>query len=113
MVVFALLGWFFILVALGLLVLGLWLWLSGQDVTQQMGQLWYSLDSGSLPLAQTIVERHLRLPSLWQDVIVPHLLTQPAWEGILWLFIGLMVLGGLLSLLGSRRKKRRSSFRSD
>ncbi len=113
MVVFTLLGWIFILLALGLLALGLFLWLSGQDVTQQLGQLWFGLDSFSLNFAQVIVQRHLRLPALWDEGIVPYLLLQPAWESILWLFIGLMVLGGLLSLLGTRRRKRRSSFRSD
>ena len=113
MVVFALFGWVFILAALALLGFGLWIWLSGADITQPLGQLWYGLDAGSLALAQTIVERHLHLPVLWFDGIHPYLLVRPAWESILWLFIGLMVLGGLLSLLGSRRRRRRSSFRTD
>lgn len=113
MVVFVFLGWIFILAALCLLGLGLWLWLSGQDITQQLGQLWFGLDSFSLNLAQVVVQRHLRIPALWDDGIVPYLLLQPAWESILWVFIGLLIVGGLLTLLGSRRKKRRSSFRND
>ena len=113
MVVFALLGWIVILAALGLLGLGLWLWLSGQDITQQLGQLWFTLDSFSLNLAQVVVQRHLNLPGLWDDGIVPHLLLRPAWESILSIFIVLMMLGGLLSLLGSRRRRRRSSFKRD
>lgn len=110
MVVLTFFGRLFVAAALAALGLGLWLWLSGADVTQQAGQLWFSMDLASLNGAQVLIERHLRMPWLWQEAVVP-LLKRPAWEAVLWLVIGGLALGGLL-LLGGRRRRSRSSFRS-
>lgn len=112
MVVLRIVQWLFFLLAFIFLGLGIWLWLAGEDITKAAGALWYALDVSSLNLAQVIVQRHLHLPALWDDAIVPYLLQRPAWESILWLFIGLMVLGGLVSLI-ARRPRRRHSFRNE
>ncbi|WP_425406739.1 hypothetical protein [Hwanghaeella sp.] len=112
MVVLRIVQWLFFLLAFVFLGLGIWLWLAGEDITKAAGALWYALDVSSLNLAQVIVQRHLHLPALWDDAIVPYLLQRPAWESILWLFIGLMVLGGLVSLI-ARRPRRRHSFRNE
>lgn len=106
MIVLTVIGRLLIVLALALLGLGVYLWLSGEQITQAAGQLWFALDVGSLNFAQVIVQRHLSMPWLWDDFIVPHLLVLPAWEAILWVFIALMVLGGILSLPGRSKKHR-------
>lgn len=112
MIVLNFFRWLFLLLAFFFFGLGIWLWLSGADITQAAGALWYKMDVGSLNLSQVIVQRHLHLPSFWDDVIVPYLLQRAAWESILWMFIGLMVLGGLLSVI-ARQPKKRHTFRND
>lgn len=106
MIVLTVIGRLLIVLALALLGLGVYLWLSGAEITQAAGQLWFSLDVGSLNFTQVIVQRHLSMPWLWDDYIVTHLLVLPAWEAILWVFIGLMVLGGILSFPGRSKKHR-------
>lgn len=108
MLVLNYLGRVFILLALILLGLGLFLWLSGEDVTQPAGQLWYNLHVESLNFSQVIIQRHLGLPGFWDEFILPHLLTRPAWESIILLFMGFFIIGGLLASLGRSVKKRRS-----
>lgn len=109
MIVVRILGRLLVLIGLLVLALGLWLWLTGEDITAPAGQLWFSLDVASLNFAQVIVQRHLNLPSVWDDGIVP-LLHRPTWEAILWLFLGGMVVGGLLLLIGRSRRRRPSGF---
>lgn len=110
MMIFGIVGRVLILLALVILGMGLWLWFSGADIGAPAGKLWFTLDHASLNLAQVVVQRHLHLPGLWQDVILPFLL-RPAWEVILWLFIATMTPGGVLVYLGRRRQHRRYSFR--
>lgn len=110
MMLVSLLGRVLVILALALLGLGLWLWLSGADVTQPAGQLWFSLDVSSLNGTQVLIQRHLRLPWLWDGVFVP-LLQRPTWEAVLWPVIGGLALGGLL-LLAGRKRRRRSGFRT-
>lgn len=110
MIVVNIIGRFFIILALGLLTLGLILWLTGEDVTQPAGQLWYNLHVESLNLTQVVVQRHLRLPALWDDFILPQLLVRPAWESLILLFMAFFILGGVLASIG-RTVRRRSSFR--
>ena len=86
MVILTFLGRLLVVLALGVLGLGLWLWLSGADVTQQAGQLWFAMDLESLNGAQVLIQRHLHLPWLWDEGVVP-LLRRPTWEAILWLVI--------------------------
>lgn len=112
MIVLRFLRWLFLILAFFFLGLGIWLWLAGEDITKSAGALWYSLDVSSLNLTQVIIQRHLHLPGLWDNAIVPYLLQRAAWESILWMFIGLMVLGGLLSLIG-RHPRRRRTFRNE
>ncbi len=112
MIVISFFRWLFFLLALLMLILGLWLWLSGEDITKPAGALWYAMDVSSLNLAQVVIQRHLHLPALWDEFIVPYLLVRAAWETILWMFITFMVLGGLLAL-ATRAPRRKSSFRND
>ncbi len=108
MIVVRVFGRVLIAIALALLLLGLALWLSGADIAQPAGRLWFELHSNSLNAAQVIIQRHLHLPGFWDDAIVPGLLLRPAWESILWLFIGFFALGGILASLGKGERKRRT-----
>jgi len=108
MIVLVVIGRLLIVLALALLGLGVYLWLSGAEITQQTGQLWYNLHVASLNFSQVIVQKHLSMPFLWDDFIVPALLNQPAWESILWVFITLMILGGIMSLPGRASRRHRT-----
>ena len=105
-VVLRLIGRLFIAFALFTMVAGITIWLLGIDIMTQFGQLWYNADIGSINMAQTIVQRHLRIPVFWDSVIVPYLLLRPTWEAMITLFIVFLVLGGLLLRLGRRRARR-------
>jgi len=101
-----------LLIVLALVVLGtsMWLWLSGQNITEPGGQLWFTLDNSSLNYFQVVIQRHLSMPELWDGFFVPYLLQPPAWKGLIGSFIALMILAGLLlgvSKSGDGRRKFR------
>ena len=50
---------------------------SGGWQPQALGQIWFSLDSGSLNLVQAVIQRYLH-PWLWDPAFV-QLLLWPAW----------------------------------
>jgi uncharacterized membrane protein len=105
----------FVFVALGLTLAALagWLALSGQDMTQAAGQLWYALDSASLNTFQSVVQRYVH-PALWDDVII-SLLLRPAWATSVFLVFLTIVIGVVLVLLsrsrGQRRRRRKMMSR--
>lgn len=105
------LGKLCITAALLLLLLGLYIWLSGQDITKAAGLIWFQLDSHSLQIAQVIVERYLYASWLW-TFIQNSVLTLPAWDAILRVFICLMIAGGLLVGLFKKNSlhRRRNGF---
>ncbi len=110
MVVLRFIGRLFIALALVTMVAGITIWLLGIDIMATFGQVWADADINSLNLAQVVVQRHLRIPAIWDSVIVPYLLLRPTWEAMITLFILFLVLGALLLRLGYRRRVRRSSF---
>lgn len=110
MVVLRFIGRLFIALALVTMVAGITIWLLGIDIMASLGQVWADADINSLNLAQVVVQRHLRIPVIWDSVIVPFLLLRPTWEAMITLFILFLVLGALLLRLGYRRRVRRSSF---
>jgi hypothetical protein len=61
-----------------------------------IGYVWASVHQNSLLLFQPAVERHLT-PWLWQSLIQPYFLEQPA-------CVLLLILGVILILLGRRKK---------
>ncbi|HLW28622.1 MAG TPA: hypothetical protein VKY54_12880 [Kiloniellales bacterium] len=80
--------------ALLLLLLDLWRWRSGETENlslRPLGEIWFSLDPGSLNLVQAVIERYL-LAFLWD----PLLLTLLTWAaapilaalGIFFLWLG-------------------------
>ena len=87
-------GWVLIAAALVLLGAQLVEWLeAGTYRVLALGEVWYRLDSGSLNLAQAVVQRYLH-PALWDPVLITVL----QWPG--WLTAG--VPGALLVVLYHR-----------
>jgi hypothetical protein len=104
-----LLGRFFLLLAFAEAAIGIWIWLAGHDVTRSAGEVWYTLEPGSLNLSQAIVQRYF-LPEIWEQVAVP-LLLRPFWESVVLLFILFLVMGSgivyfTVYLSGHRRRIR-------
>jgi hypothetical protein len=65
-------------------------------IVTKTGELWFNIHQNSLQLLQPAIERYVG-DWLWQSVIQPFILEQPAW-----LVLG--VLATLLILLGRRKK---------
>ena len=110
MILFRLLGRFFLLIAFVVVLTGLWIWLAGHDVTKSAGELWYVLEPGSLNLSQAIVQRYLH-PSIWEALAVP-LLVRPFWEAVVLSFIAFLVLGSGIVFLTRQRRRPRSKERT-
>ncbi len=106
------LGRFFIMVAFAVLCLGLWLWLSGEDITQQGLYLWPMIELESFNYIKNAMEKFDFLQILWNDYFLTYILLPPAWNGLITLFIILMLNGGILIFLGKFRKTRRRFKRS-
>jgi hypothetical protein len=61
-----------------------------------LGQLWYELDRSSLNLAQAVIQRYVS-PFLWDRIVVAVLLC--------WAWAVLLGLGGVMLVLGRRRRR--------
>ncbi len=61
-----------------------------------VGDLWAAIDQNSLLLLQPAIERHVSV-WLWQAVLQPYFLEQPAW-------LILAILGLIFSWLGRKKK---------
>ncbi|MBK1697197.1 hypothetical protein [Rhodovibrio salinarum] len=77
---------------------------SGQPLMQPLGQIWFTLDAGSLNLVQATIERGL-WPPLWQSGVFP-LLQQPA----PYVALGALALALVLFLLTRAGRKRDHKF---
>ncbi len=105
--IFRWLGKLCIISALLLLAFGLYLWLSGVDITLAGGAVWYALDQPSLQSTQVVIERYLYASWFW-TFFQGSILSLPAWDGILRVFITLMIVGGLLvGMFKKQHAKRR------
>ena len=96
-----LLGRLFNLLAFADFSLGIWLWISGHDITLPIGQFWYQLDAASLNFFQVIIQRYIFAP-IWDAAVVP-LLLRPTWEILLFLFLFLLILSFALTTLARDR----------
>lgn len=94
----------FVFVGLLFAILGVGLWMSGADITLPAGKLWFDLDSASLNTTQALIQRYIHA-GLWDSVIVP-LLNRPAWEAFAILVLVFTLVGGLMSSVGRRRRRR-------
>ncbi|RED45026.1 hypothetical protein [Aestuariispira insulae] len=111
MLLLRLIGRLFLILALALLGLGLYLWLGGEDIMLPAGKLWFDLHVDSLQYVQVIIERHLGLTGIWQNWIQNGLLQLQAWDALVRLFIWLLVLAGIFMILGRDRSRPRYTFR--
>ena len=67
-----------------------------------LGELWFTLDTGSLNLSQAVIQRYVH-PAIWDPGIIT-LLRSPSW-----IFFGIL---GILLLALCRRRAHRSPRRS-
>ena len=97
-------GWLLVLAALGCLAFDLSRLADGEAFTlSPLGQVWFTLDPGSLNLLQAVVERYIS-PRLWGPPGIANLLLLPAVAVFL-------VPGLILVLLSHRRRGPRRWFR--
>jgi hypothetical protein len=93
------LAWLFIALGLGVLAYDVWVFLNKGAVTlTALGQLWFSINPGSLNLVQAVVERYVH-PFLW-DPIIFSVLRAPA--SLVFLAIGIVFV-----LIFRKRRRRR------
>ena len=97
-----LIGQICILVGLLFAILGIGLWGVGADVTIPAGKMWFKIDSASLSLLQSFVQRYIN-PELW-NVLVVSLLLRPVWDAFSIIVVFLALVGGALVSLGRRRR---------
>jgi hypothetical protein len=109
MIIGRILGWFLIAVGLAWAGIGLWLWLSGQDLTAAAGQLWFQLDPSSLNRTQSVVQRYVH-PGFWDSFFLP-LLQRPGYETLGVTALTPLVTGALLVRLSGSRGGRKRLFR--
>ena len=116
MVVFRVLGWLLLAMAVAAVVHdGLAWWTEGTFHLLGLGDLWSHLDVRSLGEAQSVVQRHLSV-SLWNWLVRPILLV-PALPAFLVLGVIFLWLGGREGeaaesggfVIGSRPPRRRRS----
>ncbi|MDX1736658.1 MAG: hypothetical protein R3261_00365 [Alphaproteobacteria bacterium] len=93
--IFRWLGKICIILAMLLLLVGIYVWLSGADINQAGGVIWYQMHQESLQLTQVVIERYLHASWFW-TFFQNNILTLPAWDGLLRVFITLMIIGGFL-----------------
>ncbi|MBS29351.1 MAG: hypothetical protein CL566_10600 [Alphaproteobacteria bacterium] len=104
MIVGRVIGWIFLIAAVAVLVRDISAWLgTGDFVMITAGELWFTLDNGSLNLVQAVTQRYV-LPSLWDPVIVTILL----WPALLVLGVP----GIILTWVFRRRPRKTGIFRS-
>ena len=74
MLIGRIIGWIFVTAAIAILARDLFVWISsGTFKLIAAGELWFTLDNGSLNLLQAVTQRYL-FPELWDPVIVTVLL---------------------------------------
>ena len=95
---FRLIGWLAMLLAVCVLGLGAWYWVAtGEFHLFATGELWYRLDPGSLNLLQAVTQRYVS-PDLW-ELFSDYVLLEPA-------ALVLAVIGLVLLLLTRRRDRK-------
>ena len=105
MVIARIFGWLLLAGAIAVAALSFVLWLTGQDLTEVTGQVWYHLHPASLNLTQAVVQRYIH-PRLWDDVLLP-LLQWPAYRVLSLVFLGPFVVGAVFLVVFKKPEKKR------
>ena len=85
------------------------LWVDGQDLTDSGGAVWAKTHAPSLIAFQNLVQRHLGIPSVWDNYIVPTL-EQQAWMVMIGTGLVLLVLALLLATFGRKKPQSGNAF---
>ncbi len=100
--------WGILVVALILLGRDVVLWLDkGRFTATPLGQVWYSLDPGSLNLLQAVIERYVH-PYLWDPIIFTVL----AWPAFAVIGVPALALALIAEWRARRRKPRKFARKS-
>jgi hypothetical protein len=97
------------LLGIGFIALIAILWVDGQNLTDSAGAIWAKTHAPSLIAFQNLVQRHLGIPSVWDNYIVPGL-EQQAWMVMVGIALVLLVLALLLATFGRDRPKSGNAF---
>ena len=106
---FRFLGRAFAVLGIGSLAMISIAWVGGQNLGNRGGALWAELHSSSLLNFQTVVQRHLDLPGLWDGVIIP-ILELPAWVGLAGIGIILLLLAVVFTVIGHEGPQSGNAF---
>ena len=98
-------GYFFGILFCIASVLAGYLWFSGASYQAPLGKVWFDLHLESLNLSQVVIQRHLKLPFIWDEWVVP-MLQQPAWLVMAYLVGGLLLLSLLFLRIGRPKRRR-------
>ena len=99
------------LIGIGFIALIAILWVDGQNLADPAGAIWAKTHGPSLLAFQNLVQRHLGIPSVWDNYIVPAL-EQPAWMVMVAVAIVLLVVALLLATFGRDRPKSGNAFQN-
>ncbi len=101
MIVGRIIGWLFLAAAAAALGWDVVVWVdAGAFPATVLGQRWYDLHSGSLGLAQAVIQRYI-WPPLW-DPGISWILLRPTW-----LVFGILGLAVVLIFRRRHRRRRR------
>ena len=99
------------LIGIGFIALIAILWADGQNLTDSAGAIWAKTHGPSLLAFQNLVQRHLRIPSVWDGYIVPAL-EQQAWMVMVATALLLFLLALVLATFGRDRPKSGNAFQN-
>jgi hypothetical protein len=99
----------FAVIGIGIIAMISIIWVDGQDLTDPGGAVWAKTHAPSLLNFQTLVQRHMKLPSLWDDYIIPFL-EWPAWLDMVAIGVVALLLALLFAVLGYKKPKSGNAF---
>ena len=99
----------FALFGIGIIAMISIAWVDGQDLTDSGGAVWAKTHAASLLNFQTLVQRHMHLPTVWDDYVIP-VLELPAWVGMVGVGVVALLLALLFALFGRSKPKSGNAF---
>jgi hypothetical protein len=99
------------LFGIGFIALIAILWVDGRDLTDSGGAIWAKTHGSSLLSFQNLVQRHLGIPSVWDNYIVPTL-EQQAWMVMVGTALVLLVLALVFATIGRDKPRSGNAFQN-